>query len=313
MSGKPVLLTKIPKLTRKFFKSLEYWEFPFSFEVVAPQLRFIILTLGFILVYLTLSIILDIELEENILLSMILIIVSLIITRAFSHLLFLFTSILIIIFILKLSFMNYSVTDVMIEYEKFVKATNPIDYFKSSKPYSNKIDNLIIKKIDKSDRMREFSLVASTKYFDYMFEEFGKPARFMSAYVFINKHWRYVEENGDHIFDQRFQMNLFEKEGYLAGDCDDFTVLLVSVFQCLGSEDIIITSIPDHVFLELKIIDECELNSYVKMTTRLFNAKEEEIYFEKDEKGYWLNFSVGGYPGYKFDRDLVVTRMEINL
>jgi hypothetical protein len=208
--------------------------------------------------------------------------------------------------------MDYTLGGLITDYENFFKSANPIEYFKSTKSYSEKINTLIIKQLNNSDKMREFSLVSSTKYFNSLFEKHGMPARYLSAYLYVNQHWRFVEENTDHIFSPKFQLNLFEKEGYLAGDCDDFTVFLASVFRCLEPVDLVITSMSDHVFLELRISGKEELTSYKKIISLLFDVNENDIYFEIDKKGYWLSFGIGDHPGYKYDRALVISRMEIN-
>ncbi len=188
MSKKSGLLRKFSELFKKFAKSLRCWEFPFSIKEASIKIRFIILTLSYILVYITLSTLLDIEFEENIFLSVILIIISIMITRAFSHILLIYTSLIVFVFLIKLSFLNYSVSEFTTDYEKFFLSTNPLDYFRSTKSYSEKVDNFIIQQVDNSEKIKEFSIVVFTKYFDYLFDDYGKPVRFMSAYVFVNRH-----------------------------------------------------------------------------------------------------------------------------
>lgn len=167
----------------------------------------------------------------------------------------------------------------------------PLDYFKSTRSYSEKIDNFIVHKLDNSEEMREFAIVASTIYFNYLYQDYGKPVRFLSAYVYVNQNRRYVEENRDHILNPQFQLNLIAKESYLVGDCDDFTVFLASLFRCLEPADLIITSMKDHVFLELRISNEEGLVVYKRLIDLLSDMKEEDLYFEKDIKGYWLETS----------------------
>jgi hypothetical protein len=298
--------SQLDNLITKVLDSFIFWGKPFVIKDAFYHLKIIILFVAFFLIFYALDIVLESFIIIKIFPSILAVLTSMIITRHLSNLLMILVPPLIIFIMINSIFNNYSVYDFFSDYKDFTEAINPVDSFLSMNNSSFEIDNLMLRNLERSDEMREFSLLTATSSLDFLYKEFGSPVRFMSTYIFILDKWRYVTEQGEYIYKPAFQLSLFEKNGYFAGNSNDFVIFLASAFECIGSEKIRFIKNDDYIFMELLILHKDDLNAFRTLISMLYQIDEGNIYYTKDESGYWINFDFGNHPGFKYLNDDII-------
>jgi hypothetical protein len=163
-------------------------------------------------------------------------------------------------------------------------------------------DRQVVDAIDfKSSAVRRFAIEATN-------ESFKKEQRTKNEYtrvliqsfaVFkkINSNWNYVSDPAD---DEYFA-KASESTKLLAGDCDDYSILMAAAIKSIGGK-VRLTFIKGHIYPEIMIGGRREFEQIAPIIThKLFSAetKGKELNYYEDQKGnIWLNLDyTANYPG----------------
>jgi hypothetical protein len=148
-------------------------------------------------------------------------------------------------------------------------------------------------------KVRAFAVENSTRYFhDQYYRKFGKTARYFSLFKHIRLNWKYVSDprNMDYYSPPTESMRL------LAGDCDDYAILMASSVMAIGGEArVVITS--NHMYTEVKVgsKDDLEQVSYAVRTLFPDEVSGGKIHFHETDGDLWINFDyTANYPGGPF-------------
>ena len=148
-------------------------------------------------------------------------------------------------------------------------------------------------------RVRAFAVESSTRYFhDEYYRKFGKLTRYFSLFKHVRQNWRYVNDplGMDYYSPPTESMQL------LAGDCDDYSILMASSVMAIGGEArIVITQ--SHMYTEVKVghVDDLDKVSYAVRTLFPDEVADGKIYFHETGEDLWINFDyTAEHPGGPF-------------
>ena len=130
-------------------------------------------------------------------------------------------------------------------------------------------------------------------------------SKLCSVFDFMYKGWSYSRDP--------FGMEYFEKAGVsvytMTGDCDDYAILMVSIFRSLGTDGRIIC-VSGHAYPEVYIGKDLSLAELDEITAGINNYYElkgskirvRKLNYHSDNDGtYWLNMDYQQrYPGGRF-------------
>lgn len=135
---------------------------------------------------------------------------------------------------------------------------------------------------------------------------------------YLKKNWSYVNDpsNSEYI------AKASESAALLAGDCDDFAVLLAALLKDIGGTPRIIlawNSTGGHSFTEIYATDD--YNTLKKLFQsiqnfynwkNLFKGKKLTLHYEKNKQGYWINLDwnssyVGDSPIFNFTKRIIIS------
>ncbi|MDX5348325.1 MAG: transglutaminase-like domain-containing protein, partial [Hymenobacteraceae bacterium] len=147
--------------------------------------------------------------------------------------------------------------------------------------------------------VREFAVKYSTEHFsEDFYKKYGKMVRYFSLYKHIRQNWRYV--NDPRGLD--YYSPATESIRLMAGDCDDYSILMASSIMAIGGEArVIITQ--GHMYTEVKVGTEEELDKISYCVRLLFPDESEgkNIYYHQTGDDIWINFDyTEEYPGGRF-------------
>ena len=148
-------------------------------------------------------------------------------------------------------------------------------------------------------KVRSFAVENSTRYFhDEYYRKFGKVTRYFSLFKHIRNNWKYVNDP----LGMDYYSPPIESMGLMAGDCDDYSILLASSIMAIGGEArIVITS--SHMYTEVKVgdIDDIEAISYAASTLFPDEISGGKIHFHETNGELWMNFDyTARHPGGPF-------------
>jgi len=148
-------------------------------------------------------------------------------------------------------------------------------------------------------RVRAFAVESSTRYFhDEYYRKFGKLTRYFSLFKHVRQNWRYVNDplGMDYYSPPTESMQL------LAGDCDDYSILMASSVMAIGGEArIVITQ--SHMYTEVKVghVDDLDKVSFAVRTLFPDEVADGKIYFHETGEDLWINFDyTAEHPGGPF-------------
>jgi transglutaminase-like putative cysteine protease len=148
-------------------------------------------------------------------------------------------------------------------------------------------------------KVRRFAVENSTRYFhDEYYRKFGKAARYFSLFKHIRLNWKYVNDP----LGMDYYSPPTESMGLLAGDCDDYAILMASSVMAIGGEARIVIS-PNHMYTEVKVgnVDDIEKVSYAIRTLFPDEVSGGKIHFHETGGELWINFDyTAQYPGGPF-------------
>lgn len=148
-------------------------------------------------------------------------------------------------------------------------------------------------------RLRAFAVENSTRYFhDEYYQKFGKMTRYFSLFKHIRLNWKYVNDP----LGMDYYSPPVESMGLLAGDCDDYAILMASSIMAIGGEARVVIS-PNHMYTEVKIgaVEDLDKISYAIRTLFPDEVAGGKIHFHETGNNLWINFDyTGSYPGGPF-------------
>ena len=144
--------------------------------------------------------------------------------------------------------------------------------------------------------VRTFAVKNSLLYFDEYYTKYGQICRQFSLIKYIKENFKYVKDPAG--FD--YFASPVESMGLMAGDCDDYSILMASALEAIGVKVRIIWA-PNHVYPELYCGDQGSFEKYVSAVYAMFGREigEKRIYYRLDKEGnYWMNIDyTDSYPG----------------
>lgn len=119
-----------------------------------------------------------------------------------------------------------------------------------------------------------------------------------SIYEYIQSNWKYVSDGRAH---ENFRSASRTINNNLAGDCDDFAILLSAAIESIGGKTRISLAFDEesgHAFTEVLIAsNELELQNVANYISEIYNNKITTIHYTRDKQGYyWLNLDWFGNP-----------------
>jgi hypothetical protein len=171
-------------------------------------------------------------------------------------------------------------------------------------------DRELVDAIDfKNPVVRNFAVEAANEFFKKEQKKHMDYERVLiqSLAVFkkINKGWNYVSDPDD---DEYFA-KASESVRLMAGDCDDYSVLMAAAIKSIGGK-VRLTFIKGHIYPELLIGSEDDLQKIMPIITeKLFKEEiDKPLNYYKDAKGnVWINLDyTADYPGGSYMGDDVV-------
>ena len=148
-------------------------------------------------------------------------------------------------------------------------------------------------------KVRAFAVENSTRYFhDEYYRKFGKATRYFSLFKHVRMNWKYVNDP----LGMDYYSPPTESMGLLAGDCDDYAILLASSVMAIGGEARIVIS-PSHMYTEVKVgtTEDIDKISYAIRTLFPDEVNGGKIHFHETGGDLWVNFDyTASYPGGPF-------------
>jgi len=143
--------------------------------------------------------------------------------------------------------------------------------------------------------VRNFAVRESTRYFNEAYPSYGQLVRQLSLFKSINQRFRYVP---DPVSSEYYASAEETIENGLAGDCDDYTILMIAALQAIGAR-VRLVLIKEHVYPELYGGDEQAFLQVKKAITALFrNEKPLGLFYREESGQYWINLDYSAkHPG----------------
>ncbi len=165
----------------------------------------------------------------------------------------------------------------------------------------------IQQKVDyKDSTVRAFSVKYSLMFFDGYYPKYRQICRQFSLLKYIKENFKYVADPSDFDYFASPQ----ESIELMAGDCDDYSILMASVLKAIGA-DVRIIWAPRHVYPELYCGDKANFEKYVSAIYTFFEQEigKKHIYYRIDKNGdYWLNIDYTDlYPGSVYHSNEVLS------
>ena len=165
----------------------------------------------------------------------------------------------------------------------------------------------IQQKVDyKDSAVRAFAITYSLMYFDEYYPKYRQICRQFSLLKYIKMNYKYVSDPSDFDYFASPQ----ESINLMAGDCDDYSILMASVLKSIGANVRIIWS-PKHVYPELYCGNKATFEKYISAIYTLFGQEidKKQIYYRIDKHGdYWINIDYTDlYPGSVYHSDEVLS------
>ena len=165
----------------------------------------------------------------------------------------------------------------------------------------------IQQKVDYRDSaVRAFAVTYSLMYFDEYYPKYRQICRQFSLLKYIKTNFKYVSDPSDFDYFASPQ----ESINLMAGDCDDYSILMASVLKSIGANVRIIWS-PRHVYPELYCGNKANFEKYVSAIYIFFEREigKKQIYYRLDKNGdYWINIDYTDlYPGSVYHSEEVLS------
>ena len=154
--------------------------------------------------------------------------------------------------------------------------------------------------------VRHFAVEKSLIYFNQYYSKYRQICRQLSLIKYVKENFKYVSDPSG--FD--YFATPVESIALMAGDCDDYSILMASVVKAIGGNVRIIWA-PRHVYPELFCGDKANFDKYLSAIYLFFEkeVKNKKIYYRVDKnQNYWLNIDyTDRYPGSVYFCDEVLS------
>lgn len=154
--------------------------------------------------------------------------------------------------------------------------------------------------------VRHFAVEKSLLHFNQYYPKYRQICRQLSLIKHIKQNFKYVSDPSG--FD--YFATPMESIALMAGDCDDYSILMASVVKAIGGNVRIIWA-PRHVYPELYCGDKASFDKYVSAIHLFFEKemKNKKIHYRMDKnQNYWLNLDfTDKYPGSVYFCDEVLS------
>ena len=152
--------------------------------------------------------------------------------------------------------------------------------------------------------VRFFAVEKSLIYFNEYYPKYRQICRQLSLIKYIKRNFKYVSDPSG--FD--YFAPPTESIALMAGDCDDYSILMASVIKAIGGNVRVIWA-PKHVYPELFCGDKTSFDKYLSAIYIFFEKEigNKQIYYRLDKnQNYWLNLDyTDRYPGSAYFCDEV--------
>ena len=158
----------------------------------------------------------------------------------------------------------------------------------------------------KDSSVRAFAVEKSLLYFDEYYFKFGQICRQLSLIKYIKDNYKYVRDpNGfDYFAPPQESIRL------LAGDCDDYSIMMASTLIAICANVRIIWA-PGHVYPELYCGNQKNFDKYAGAIYSFFEKEigNKKIFYRLDKNGdYWINIDyTDNYPGSTYYSEEVLS------
>jgi len=163
-------------------------------------------------------------------------------------------------------------------------------------------------------KVRDFAIMAINKHFKQIngYHDDWTIIQAFAIFKEINSRWNYVSDPKGHDY----IANATESLRYLAGDCDDHSVLMVSCIKAIGGTTRLIHT-KGHIYPELYIgtrKDLDHINYVIKKVLFPKESKNKTIHYHIDERGkIWLNLDyTAHYPGGPFMNEEILGALTLD-
>jgi len=154
--------------------------------------------------------------------------------------------------------------------------------------------------------VRRFAVEKSLLYFQEYYSKYQQICRQLSLIKYVKDKYKYVSDPSG--FD--YFAPPTESISLMAGDCDDYSILMASVIRAIGGNVRIIWA-PHHVYPELFCGDKAKFDKFLSAIYIFFEKEiaKKQIYYRLDKNGnYWLNIDyTDKYPGSVYFCDEVLS------
>jgi transglutaminase-like putative cysteine protease len=207
------------------------------------------------------------------------------------------------VFLYNSTFPNYTFGDIYSDYNAALvnMTSNPhkVSYFKPVKGTYFQEERVKNAMQPTHPKLRNFAVENSTRYFhDEYYRKYGKLTRYFSLFKHIRLNWKYVNDpiNMDYYSPPVESMEL------LAGDCDDYAILMASSVMAIGGEARIVIS-ESHMYTEVKVGKSKDIDEVSHVVRTLFpdEVNSGKIHFHETNDELWINFDyTARHPGGYF-------------
>ena len=148
----------------------------------------------------------------------------------------------------------------------------------------------------KDSVVRDFAVEHSLLYFEEYYTKYRQICRQFSLIKYIRNNYKYVTDPSgfDYFASPQESIQL------MAGDCDDYTILMASTLKAIGC-DVRIVWAPKHVYPEMYCGSKSNFEKYINAIYTLFpdEIAGKEVFYRLDKnEDYWLNLDyTDRYPG----------------
>jgi hypothetical protein len=161
---------------------------------------------------------------------------------------------------------------------------------------AEKIIRQLKRTVDHTDPVvRNFAVRHSIRYFNDAYSTYGPLVRYVSLFKSINQQFKYVP---DPVSAEYYATARETIENELAGDCDDYTILMIAVMTSLGAR-VRMVLLKDHVYPELYGGDPDAFKIFQTAMKQLFREENPKGLYYREENGQiWINLDyTARHPG----------------
>ena len=211
---------------------------------------------------------------------------------------------------------KYGYKNIFNDYHALILTLNDkakFPYIKPSEEKTNKYNDIKNAINYKNPYVRNFAVKASTTYFNErnLFYTYGNIIRYFSVYKQIRNSWQYVKDP----FGEEYFARASETLEHLAGDCDDYSIIMAACIKAIGGQ-VRLIAIKGHIYPEVMVgkkEDWYRISYLIKVSlfSDVYNSKPLHGHIDKNDN-IWMNFDyTEKYPGGRFFNEEIMEIIEL--